>query len=513
MNREEINSSLGEELGELDVDPGAVEEEAESSQQDDQPKKRGRPFIPNKWLQVISLDHDAPLKLNMKDLTSELIFQAASGASATMQPRDSGTRRERGWAPVFCPRQFAKDNDPLTMAQYKLSDEELRNNAITISKLRWRVKKEASQLEQRAPAELEDGIKEVEGLDKEAKRRGHSKTSLDTPESLPDFKMEVPIGCRKRRRRRGTLTLANKVDIAHQVLVQLHMQKEVAKQYRVSQCVVSAIITKAKKSPDFLQALHEKEVDQKEKKAQVTGIINDMITADTFIDSAAQVQAELKERAGLEYEEHAVRAFLSKDLGMSYKKVTSVSLHANSEKNRVLRQRFALQLIGLLNQGKRILNVDETWLGMTDFRRMKWRARGSNNSVSHVQLAPRISMIVGLDTTGAVYLSILQANNDSRTMELFFKNLALKLDSEDARWRENTVILLDNVSTIYSSPDLIFLQASYHTSAAAYDMMAALQLPVIFTGAHSYDASPIEKWFAHFKRADVNPRRIKTGKR
>ena len=40
-------------------------------------------------------------------------------------------------------------------------------------------------------------------------------------------------------------------------------------------------------------------------------IIEDMIAADTFIDNAAQVQAELKQRAGLEYKEHQVRALLT----------------------------------------------------------------------------------------------------------------------------------------------------------------------------------------------------------
>ena len=69
------------------------------------------------------------------------------------------------------------------------------------------------------------------------------------------------------------------------------------------------------------------------------------------------------------------------DLGMSYRKVVGVSLHTNSEKNMVLRQRFAMEFIKVLQEGKVVLNVDETWLGMSDFRRMKWRAKGTTNSV------------------------------------------------------------------------------------------------------------------------------------
>ena len=37
-------------------------------------------------------------------------------------------------------------------------------------------------------------------------------------------------------------------------------------------------------------------------------------------------------------------------------------------------------------------------------------------------------------------------------------------------------------------------------------------VPVMFTGPHSYDASPIELFFAAFKNKDINPDRIKTGK-
>jgi len=57
---------------------------------------------------------------------------------------------------------------------------------------------------------------------------------------------------------------------------------------------------------------------------------------------------------------------------MRYRKIKQISLNANSERNLVLRQQFAQKLIELLHGGKRIINVDQTWLGMSDFRRMKW---------------------------------------------------------------------------------------------------------------------------------------------
>ena len=76
-------------------------------------------------------------------------------------------------------------------------------------------------------------------------------------------------------------------------------------------------------------------------------------------------------------------------------------------------------------------------------------------------------------------------------MELFFRDLARKLDAERKDWRSDTLIMLDN--------------APYHTSQVTINLFKSLQLPICFTGPHSYDACPCELMFAHFKAADINP--------
>ena len=65
---------------------------------------------------------------------------------------------------------------------------------------------------------------------------------------------------------------------------------------------------------------------------------------------------------------------------------------------------------------------------MSDFRRMKWQAPGTTNSVAKLEIAPKITVILGLDSRGNVYLSLAQANSNSQMMELFFRGLAAKLD-------------------------------------------------------------------------------------
>jgi hypothetical protein len=128
--------------------------------------------------------------------------------------------------------------------------------------------------------------------------------------------------------------------------------------------------------------------------------------ANAVISNAEAVQRLVKLDHDVDVSILFTRKILRGQLGMRYRKIERVSLHANLEKNKILRQQWAEAFIKLWQESKVILNVDETWLGMSDFRRMKWRGQGVNNSVPSRTIAPRISMIVGLDSNGNVYYSL-----------------------------------------------------------------------------------------------------------
>ena len=69
----------------------------------------------------------------------------------------------------------------------------------------------------------------------------------------------------------------------------------------------------------------------------------------------------------------------------------------------------------LLNQNledKVLLNLDETWLGMSDWRRRKWQAPEGTNSVAAFQMTPRVTMLTAVDTLGNVYLALAQSNSN-----------------------------------------------------------------------------------------------------
>ena len=71
---------------------------------------------------------------------------------------------------------------------------------------------------------------------------------------------------------------------------------------------------------------------------------------------------------------------------------------------------------------------------MSDFRRMKWRPKGSTNSIPKLDMIPQITMFAGMDTNGELYLSLIQSNSNNKVMDIFLRKFVLKLDKENAGW-------------------------------------------------------------------------------
>ena len=100
-------------------------------------------------------------------------------------------------------------------------------------------------------------------------------------------------------------------------------------------------------------------------------------------------------------------------------------------------------MIHLLEQGKVIINVDETFLKDSDFRRRKWRKRHTTNSTQLRAVKPRINIVAALDSRGNIYLSLMQCNLDTNVMKLYLTQLAKSLDQDRPGWRLDSVLLLD----------------------------------------------------------------------
>ena len=104
-----------------------------------------------------------------------------------------------------------------------------------------------------------------------------------------------------------------------------------------------------------------------------------------------------------------------------------------------------------------------------------------------------------MDNLGAVFFSLLQANSDGETMEIYLVELVRMLDAEDKHWRKDTVIIWDN--------------ASYHASARTKGLLETLKIPLMRLGTYSYDMAPAELLFARLKSADLHSGEIAVGKK
>ena len=185
-------------------------------------------------------------------------------------------------------------------------------------------------------------------------------------------------------------------------------------------------------------------------------------------------------------------------LGLKYKKIKRISFQGNSEKSLILRQQWALNFLATDFTKKNYLSVDETWLGMSDFRRMHWRPYLMNCSVKTKQVQPRISMITAVDQLGNVFLCLTQSNLNKSMMSVFMEHFVTKLDKQNPHWRNSYQLIWDG--------------AAYHRAKGTLDMLKRLSIPINMLGPYSYDAQACELFFAAFKKEDVNPNSLPLGK-
>ena len=176
---------------------------------------------------------------------------------------------------------------------------------------------------------------------------------------------------RKKGCRRPTLTTGEKLTIIHAAIVLQLPWKEITKEHRVSMATVGMLVGKAKKNPKFISEIHNKRDAWIAKENAIRNVVDQMIQEDVFVDNCRAVIARVSEQDGPQCTEREVRLVM-KAMGMTYRKVKHIPIGANSNRNLILRQRFVMAALAKDNKQRVYLNVDETWIGMSDFRRMKW---------------------------------------------------------------------------------------------------------------------------------------------
>ena len=93
------------------------------------------------------------------------------------------------------------------------------------------------------------------------------------------------------------MTVSEKQTIVYQALVEYRKFKEIAKIHQVTINTVSALVSKAKKKPNFISELLDKR-DLKEKRfEEVKSVMEELTDRNEFIDSCDSVMKKVNEKS------------------------------------------------------------------------------------------------------------------------------------------------------------------------------------------------------------------------
>ena len=114
-----------------------------------------------------------------------------------------------------------------------------------------------------------------------------------------------------------------------------------------------------RKSHDALQVMRQVEEHKESRKQSIKSMALQLIAHSDLLGSADQVRWYLHHLFNLKVSRYEVYGILKRDLGMRYRRIVHIASQANSERNLVLRQRFALEFLRLAGEGKEFINIDE----------------------------------------------------------------------------------------------------------------------------------------------------------
>ena len=77
-------------------------------------------------------------------------------------------------------------------------------------------------------------------------------------------------------------------------------------------------------------------------------------------------------------------------------------------------------MLEALASGKKVINVDESWINTTAFKRHTWTKAGKGNARPTKELSTRVAILAAIDNRGKAYLALSTADTDSSVMLAFF---------------------------------------------------------------------------------------------
>ena len=134
---------------------------------------------------------------------------------------------------------------------------------------------------------------------------------------------------------------------------------------------------------------------------------------------------------------------------VGWKQLKYDQCYINTEKNLMSRKLYAKQLITLLEQGKQLVQIDETSFNDTSSNKRSWIRKGSTQTMKMRRFL-NITAIVAISNQEDLYYSILKGPNTQWTYQTFLEKLCNILSFRDKKMeREDSHPARQNFRFIY----------------------------------------------------------------
>ena len=111
----------------------------------------------------------------------------------------------------------------------------------------------------------------------------------------------------------------------------------------------------------------------------VGAVARDFMERHGSISSSAEVSNAMADRFGLVVKARQVSTILKEQLDLKYMRLGKGNHVRNCDRSLVLRKQFAAFMLKQIEAGVRVINVDETLIGRSNFKRAEWQVRHSSS--------------------------------------------------------------------------------------------------------------------------------------
>jgi hypothetical protein len=75
-----------------------------------------------------------------------------------------------------------------------------------------------------------------------------------------------------------------------------------------------------------------------------------------------------------------VKQVMKDNLDMTYRKIVKTPVTANNDRNRIMRKQSSQKLFSYMKKSFRLINIDESWVGGSNYSRRAWKPKDETNS-------------------------------------------------------------------------------------------------------------------------------------